>query len=1112
MAEGQRICLSVVNDLLFFKKFPDLCLAKLNNKLSVCKRKTLQNKAKDMLTSPPPVDPGTQTFAGRWAGKLQDKVDGYQGQIKSGLPESDQLENELPEVDQRSGAGDKHGVWHQKSGSASFQPGHIVTKDGASSPRLQEVLQQRTSEIPLKLRTVGKLRHFRMKMMVKVVHRIIKLLTKTDELLIKYFHGNPNENVPTKGAKGSRRVRKPSFLKRLLATKAVPQPSQPVSTQSLEAVTSRPGTVDRLIRKDKASTQQVRQSALGPVIAENTEDLVGVVYPDGLPEDELKLYTNPRLVVIKDGETNEYGHALLAFRDPMSGDDRYVQISSANWYPEHLDGPQFKEYQSKWGNVIAYEIHLGCKNEEAMREKINELSKERWLWGGPLHNCMTFCKVVGDAGEASPELYESLTTISNRVATNVHQGLQSGTFIAISRFQDSYRPQKGVEHSAEDREMLSKLDELKRLMSEKVLFTPEAETLEEMFIEQQTRIEYMEKVFEQIPACMEEAGIPEEMHEELLTSIKAECQREVVVSVERGDKDFHEFDVRNMADLPLASAFNAPLNHRVVGPQSLAEALTDPEDFETDILPQRRIIPVPLMVQGGHLNQCFKELKEHGERYDSELALLQTRLSSTLLTSDLGMVAAKRVLKPEEVDEETNKPIPFEERLTWEWPDVTEATREESLQELVHTTNKVIEESSLPEAIQGQVKVAVGALCKKAAAGELPEPDGPDRGSAVPQMRERYPFTRAELLNSIFASYKSENKDYADKLDALHQDISALIAWLKVQIQLGSRTVDVPADAQSTFFAGTLMEVRELITESSLPRHLSEELASTVVDQLKMNAGVIDFEPALQELEKRRSRQREVEEQGLPDFTPMLSPERSLEQRQMRSNLDALVRQRSQETDSGEESLLDLPEWQHDPSFSKPATTRSAVHVDPDEDVMQGALFKKCYARALEEFPQHTVQLKSVQSRMGKEFMELETAFLTGKTENVKTQASANLIKQLDRILMTSELPTDVVETFPKLLVDHFMAAAPVELKALAGKRFTLGRKLKLATPKGLSDSFDRRREPYLTSEDVLRRNPNQPDPDELPTGIFGASENVARKQRPSSAEGMIDDSDDDSL
>ena len=332
-----------------------------------------------------------------------------------------------------------------------------------------------------------------------------------------------------------------------------------------------------------------RSTALPPVIAENSENLSGVIFPTGLSKEELALYIRPRLVVVKDGTTNKFGHALLAFGDPTSGDDRYVQISSANWYPEHLDSNQMAAYFKENNNKIAFEIKLDVPDEDAMREQLNRLSQKRWLWGACTHNCLSFTKEVLLAGGVSPDIFDEYTTISNRLPDSVLRGIESGIFNAFREIeQQSEFP--------DEQEILNKLEQAMQdvsfaLEEVEVEGNNDLEMMEiggDIFVSTETSDEYLDNVLINIRRLVESSELSDELKDELLFKIAENALEGVTEQLELAEKDHAESfahriknsDGDNFADLPLSAAYDLPVNKRIAGPQSIEAFNEDPEVFD----------------------------------------------------------------------------------------------------------------------------------------------------------------------------------------------------------------------------------------------------------------------------------------------------------------------------------------------------------------------------------------------------------------------------------------------------------------------------------------------------------------------------------------------------
>ncbi len=310
---------------------------------------------------------------------------------------------------------------------------------------------------------------------------------------------------------------------------------------------------DEPIRDSRGGVRNIRPSALGPVISENTDAVFGCNYIHGIPESQKQYYTRPRLVILKGGASNQFGHALLAFGEPSSGTERYVQISSANWYPEFLDGEEFADYQTKWKNDIAFEVDLKCQDEGAMRNKLDELASKKWLWGGPLHNCLSFVKEVAAAGKSDTEFFEGYTTISNRLTNAVISGIAQGADEAIFATKNKYSMwQSQIELIHEKLSEILQVDDFTLLTSSK------SEASE--FIE--SRIGWLH-------LAVDSAYLPEAVKKNLIQNIAKHCKSCAHSALTRTYNEYPENEHRALADLPLPVAYNAPARLRRLGPQTI---------------------------------------------------------------------------------------------------------------------------------------------------------------------------------------------------------------------------------------------------------------------------------------------------------------------------------------------------------------------------------------------------------------------------------------------------------------------------------------------------------------------------------------------------------------
>ena len=122
----------------------------------------------------------------------------------------------------------------------------------------------------------------------------------------------------------------------------------------------------------------------------------GSVYPKtGLPQDLVSKYHNPTLIIVKGSEVNPFGHALVGFEDPETGERNYSQINNLCGYPEHMKEEQCARYLKEEAGEILLEYRPELKedkeNTSRLHTHINKTSQERWAWSGTKHNCYSYC-------------------------------------------------------------------------------------------------------------------------------------------------------------------------------------------------------------------------------------------------------------------------------------------------------------------------------------------------------------------------------------------------------------------------------------------------------------------------------------------------------------------------------------------------------------------------------------------------------------------------------------------------------------------------------------------------------------------------------------------------
>ena len=289
-----------------------------------------------------------------------------------------------------------------------------------------------------------------------------------------------------------------------------------------------------------------RETLFGHLISENSEGTMGKRYADGIPESELHLYTNPQLLVLEGGSTNQYGHAVLMFGDPTTGEERYVQVSSANNYLEHMNTVEFDDYLKKWGNHVSYQVSLPVEDNQKVQQAINDLSQHKWLWGGPTNNCLTLYYKVAEAGGVDKAALNNLVTITNEYPTLVVEGFQQailGTILGTPDIEESETIQ-------------GELNNAVREAAEDTPCNPAAPA------------PFLKAVQKAMLSKLAQLGLEPDTTRSIQKQLKQTCIPKALELIENSAVKFTNNVKHHLADLPNTAARNMPLNLHQVGPQS----------------------------------------------------------------------------------------------------------------------------------------------------------------------------------------------------------------------------------------------------------------------------------------------------------------------------------------------------------------------------------------------------------------------------------------------------------------------------------------------------------------------------------------------------------------
>ena len=319
-------------------------------------------------------------------------------------------------------------------------------------------------------------------------------------------------------------------------------------------------------------TAESRRTILGPLLAENTEARVGISWPNGLPKQELALYTNPRLIVVEGGETNRFGHALIGFGDP-TGEPRYLQISSANWYPEHMNEQQFIEYCQRWGCHISQEINLHSQglnrpqtsaekgekkflprvdpNQQAIQTAVDQLSRQKWLWQGPYHNCLTFVYELAQSAGLDIEQLQQHRTRDNVFPNRAFQGYLTAIIESVNSAELGL-----IE--AKKEQILTQLEHQLQGAVQSSCHNPQATK------------EWLRTIRRNIIRHLDRLNLPPQTISKLKKNLTENLNHQTNKLMARADFDFLVDHLKSDMDIPKHAVRNMPVDLRYIGPQSRA--------------------------------------------------------------------------------------------------------------------------------------------------------------------------------------------------------------------------------------------------------------------------------------------------------------------------------------------------------------------------------------------------------------------------------------------------------------------------------------------------------------------------------------------------------------
>ena len=116
--------------------------------------------------------------------------------------------------------------------------------------------------------------------------------------------------------------------------------------------------------------------------------------PDWIKNDVIKGYRQFGICYVSGMKNiNPYYHALLYIESIG-----FFHVDKLIDFPTHLTIEQFNGYiireKKKFFGINFFEL----KNSENAITALDRLVREKWTWGGPVHNCFTFARTILEAG------------------------------------------------------------------------------------------------------------------------------------------------------------------------------------------------------------------------------------------------------------------------------------------------------------------------------------------------------------------------------------------------------------------------------------------------------------------------------------------------------------------------------------------------------------------------------------------------------------------------------------------------------------------------------------------------------------------------------------------
>ena len=126
--------------------------------------------------------------------------------------------------------------------------------------------------------------------------------------------------------------------------------------------------------------------------------------------------------------------------------------------------------------------------------------------------------------------------------------------------------------------LASQLDDLMKVILQNVIneqFEQDGSIAEHTVDASHLADELLKAISRQVPLLFGSDPIPKLFVKTVQSTLSKACREAINAAIEQESSKILDNDVRHLADLPMASAHNAPVQNRMVGPQSASEWYDD---------------------------------------------------------------------------------------------------------------------------------------------------------------------------------------------------------------------------------------------------------------------------------------------------------------------------------------------------------------------------------------------------------------------------------------------------------------------------------------------------------------------------------------------------------